>query len=481
MLKEYRERQKKLLPLFAPELRPMRMAFLKGVGEQFIIYTVVFWISICFLFGSGYDTLRHMHDAKVIFRDFDQSKASMALGAMLGHTVETQPNMFTLVNETSNADKYPTYASVAHHVWKGNAWGAIVINKGFGANLTNALINNAPYTPTSAVTFVSEESRHYLKVQVFSKTVETVLAGIQGPFAQAVFKTIAAADGANYTQVIDRANPTALVLPYSYSVDNVAPYHFDTSLYILSVALSLGMVVGAFIPSNMWKSIEEPFFKQVKIPQVIALRGFVNLAWGFIICLQETGIIFAFRGPSWSPTVGDFFGIFGIILLNTYAFSFFIDCLQNWLHPKFLLATYFTTLFVNISGAIYGTELNNHFFRILYATPFLNSGFMFRTLLTGGSYAEARFAITVNVCWVVLWWVLSTYLIARKARLVRSGKWIMANIPPPPQAPAPAPAAPVAEKPAEPADQAPQQQAVPVQRRSRSAASRTSDIEVEDM
>ncbi|KAI8321129.1 hypothetical protein GQ54DRAFT_305019 [Martensiomyces pterosporus] len=446
MLAQHRERQKKLLPLFSPELRAMRMAFAKGLWQMFIIFTVVFWISISFLFGAGYDTTRHMKDAKVILRDFDQSKASTLLSTMVTHTVDTQPAMFNLVDET-NSTKYGDFDSVHQAVWDGDAWAAIVINKGFGANLTNALTKGAAYEPSKAVTLVTEESRHYFKVQAVSKTAEGVLAALQGPFAQAVFKTVASADGANVTQVIDRANPLALVLPFSFTTDNIAPYHFDMSMYILSVTLSLGMVIGSFIPSNMWKTIEEPFYKQVKVVQVIGLRLFINVAWAFIICLQETGIVFAFRGPSWSPTVGDFFGIFGILLLNTFAFTFYIDCLQNWIHPRFLLAAYFTTLFVNISAAIFGTELNNHFFRILYATPFLNSGFTLRTLLTRGSYDKIKFSVTINVLWSVFWWVLSTFLIARKARLVRAGKLLMANIPPPPQpAPAQAPQAAAGEK-----------------------------------
>ncbi|KAJ2890023.1 hypothetical protein IWW38_004361 [Coemansia aciculifera] len=238
----------------------------------------------------------------------------------------------------------------------------------------------------------------------------------------------------------------------------------------------------------MWKTIETPFYQKVYVSQVIGLRLFINLVWAIVICVQATGIIFAFRGPSWSPTVGDFFGIFGILLLNTLAFAFFIDCMQNWLHPRFLLASYFTMLFVNISGAVFGTELNNHFFRILYATPFLNSGLTLRTLLTRGSYNKTRFSVTINVAWSLLWWVISTFLIARKARLVRAGKLLMANVPPPPSAPAP-----VAEK---APDQEPGESQITTSSSSsssgdygtssppslsRRSATSTSDIEIEDM
>ncbi|KAJ1957777.1 hypothetical protein EC988_000655 [Linderina pennispora] len=445
MFQGHKERQAKLLPLFAPELRAMRLAFAKGLWQMFIVFTIVFWVSISFLFGAGYDTSRHMHEAKVYLRDFDNTEVSGMLQQVMLKAFD-QKNMPTIV--PVSAKQFPTDQSVRHAVWEGDAWAAITINQGFGDQLTSALYTGAAYDPLKAVTLVSEESRHYFKVQTVTKTVEAVLAGIAAPFTQLVFSKVASADGSSVGDVIDRANPVALVQPYSFTTDNIAPYHFDLSMYILSVTLSLGMVIGSFIPSNMWKTIEEPFFKQVKVSQVIMLRGFINVVWAFIICLQETGIVFAFRGPSWSPTVGDFFGIFGILLLNTFAFTFFIDCLQNWMHPRFLLATYFTTLFVNISAAIFGTELNNHFFRILYATPFLNSGFTIRTLLTRGSYNKIKFSITINVLWAVFWWILSTFLIARKARLVRAGKLLMANIPPPPQpAPAPAPAAAAASEP----------------------------------
>ncbi|KAJ2743631.1 hypothetical protein GGI20_003603 [Coemansia sp. BCRC 34301] len=417
------------------------MAFGKGLWQMFLIFTVVFWISICFLFGAGYDGTRHMKDARMIFRDFDLSPASTALAQMINgaFAVHTAPN---LVDFTQSAE-YASPAAVREAVWNGDAWAAVTINQGFGERLAAALAAGSSgataYDPGSAVTLVTEESRHYFKVQVVVKTAEGILAALQAPFAQAMLEQEAGGNNAQLVSLIQSADPLALVAPFGFTVDNVAPFHFDLSLYVLSVTLSLCMVAGSFIPSNMWKTIETPFYQNVRVAQVIGLRLFINMVWAIVICLQATGIVFAFRGPSWSPTAGDFFGIFGIILLNTLAFSFFIDCMQNWLHPRFLLATYFTMLFVNISGAVFGTEINNHFFRILYATPFLNSGLTLRTLLTRGSYNKTRFSVTINVAWSLVWWVVSTFLIARKARLVRAGKMLMANVPPPPSVPSPAP------------------------------------------
>ncbi|KAJ2247377.1 hypothetical protein GGH97_002138 [Coemansia sp. RSA 475] len=62
---------------------------------------------------------------------------------------------------------------------------------------------------------------------------------------------------------------------------------------------------------------------------------------------------------------------------------------------------------------------------------------MLRTLLTNGSYNKLNFAITINVLWSLVWWLGSTFLIARKARRVYEGKMLMANVPPP-AAPQPA-------------------------------------------
>ncbi|KAJ2750328.1 hypothetical protein GGI19_005170 [Coemansia pectinata] len=489
MLRQHRELQKGLLPLFSPELRGMRMAFGKGLWQMFLIFTVVFWISISFLFGAGYDGSRHMKDARMILRDFDQSPASVALAHMINgaFAIRTAPN---LVDFTQSAE-YSTPAAVRDAVWGGDAWAAIIINQGFGERLAAALTSGgdgtgaAAYDPGSAVTLVTEESRHYFKVQVVVKTSEAILTALQAPYAQAMLEQATGGDNTQLAGLVQSADPLALIAPFSFTVDNVAPFHFDLSMYILSVTLSLCMVAGAFIPSNMWKTIETPFYQNVRITQLIGLRLFINLVWAILICLQATGIMFAFRGPSWSPTVGDYFGIFGIILLNTLAFSFFIDCMQNWLHPRFLLATYFTMLFVNISGAVFGTEINNHFFRILYATPFLNSGLTLRTLLTRGSYNKTRFSVTINVVWSLLWWVVSTFLIARKARLVRAGKLLMANVPPPPSAPA----VPVPEKaPGDPLHLTPSESArtsSSAELESSSLARRstvsTSDIEIEDM
>ncbi|KAJ2701436.1 hypothetical protein H4218_001403 [Coemansia sp. IMI 209128] len=475
MLRQHRELQKGLLPLFSPELRGIRMAFGKGLWQAFVIFTIVFWISISFLFGAGYDGTRHMKDARMFLRDFDQSPASISLAQMINGAFarHTAPN---LVDLTQGA-QYSTPAAVRHAVWDGDAWAAIIINQGFGERLSAALTTGAAYDPESAVTLVTEESRHYFKVQAVIKTAEGILTALQAPYAQAMLEQEAGGDNTRLAGLIQSADPLALITPFSFTVDNVAPFHFDLSMYILSVTLSLCMVTGAFIPSNMWKTIETPFYQNVRISQLIGLRLFINLLWAALICLQATGIVFAFRGPTWSPTVGDFFGIFGIILLNTLAFSFYIDCMQNWLHPRFLLAAYFTTLFVNISGAVFGSEINNHFFRILYATPFLNSGLTLRTLLTRGSYNKTRFSITINVVWSLLWWVISTFLIARKARLVRAGKLLMSNVPPPHSAPVPTEKSPQLSQVA-PSESSAEYESSSLSRRSIAS---TSEVEIEDM
>ncbi|KAJ1895631.1 hypothetical protein LPJ66_004466, partial [Kickxella alabastrina] len=43
-----------------------------------------------------------------------------------------------------------------------------------------------------------------------------------------------------------------------------------------------------------------------------------------------------------------------------------------------------------------------------------------------------HYTITVNVVIAFTWWVISLFLIARKARLVRAGKMLMSNIAPVP-------------------------------------------------
>ncbi|KAJ2868299.1 hypothetical protein GGI22_000869 [Coemansia erecta] len=435
MLKQHRERQAKLLPLFSPELRATRMAFLKGLRDMFIIFTIVYWITISFLYGSGYNTTRYMHEATTLYYNMDDSTAASILDQMIAKAYAS-PGMLTLTNATGR-EEFSSIASIRDAVWRGDYWNAVVINEGFGERLQAALENGADYDPTSALTFYTEESRHYFKVAAATQTVEVALTSIEAQFAQTMFIN-AIGDTSDTAAVISRANPAALVRPYSYTVDNIAPYHFDMALYLLSVTLSLSMVAGSFIPSNMWKSIEEPFYKQVRIRQVIALRFCINVIWAVVICLQSAGIAFVFRGSTWSPTAGDYFAMFAIFLLNTLAFTFYIDCLQNWIHPKFLIGAYFTTLLVNISGAMFGPELNNHFFRITYALPFFNSGLTIRTLLTGGSYNKIKFSVTINILWTLVWWTISTFLIARKARLVRAGTLTMANVPPPPAPAAPA-------------------------------------------
>ncbi|KAJ1878589.1 hypothetical protein H4R99_001996 [Coemansia sp. RSA 1722] len=430
LLQQHRERQKNLLPLFSPELRAMRMAFLKGLWQMVLVFTCVFWISISFLYGAGYDTSRHMKDASFIFRNFDSSPAATNISQMIIKAFEPE-GMVRLVDHTIDG-QYDSVEAIKHAVWVGDSWGAIVVNQGFGDRLDKALTQGADYDPTQAVTLISEESRHFFKVMMATKSIEGALTALEVPFSQMVFQDLVSQGENTPASIISRANPQALVLPYSYAVDNIAPYHFDMSMYILSVTLSLCMVVGSFIPSNMWKTIEEPFFKQVKIPHIIVLRLVVNIVWTVFICLQATGIVFAFSGPTWSPSAGDFFGLFGLFVLNTLAFAFFIECLQNWVHPRFLLGAYFTTLFVDIAAAIFGPELNNHFFRITYAMPFMLTGISMRTLLTDGSYAKFQYTITVVVLWAVFWWVISLFLVARKARLVRAGKLLMSNVPPPP-------------------------------------------------
>ncbi|KAJ1725865.1 hypothetical protein LPJ61_005603, partial [Coemansia biformis] len=425
MLREHCERQRKLYPLFSPELQPLRAGFAKSLRETWIIFTVVFWVGISFMYGAGYDTFRHIKTANYIFCNFDNSPEASALSSMIIEAFES-PTVPRLQDATGTGRCRTTY-TVDDAVWRGDAWGAVYVHEGFGRKLRSALLDGAEYDPTEAATLGTQESRHYLKVSTVNRVSELALAAVEGPFAQLTLGTMLTGEGVNATEAIDRANPQAIVLPFSFKVKNIAPLHFDTSMYIMSITLSLCMVAGSFIPSNMWKTIEEVFYKRLKVKQLVLLRLIVNTGWAAFICIQAAGILCAFRGPSWSPGAREFFGLFGIFLLNTMSFTFFIDCLQNWLHPRFLLATYFMVLAVNISAAVFGRELNNSFFDIVYATPFSNTGITARYLLTNGSFNRLDFSITINVLWMVIWWFISTFLIARKARLVKSGALTMAN------------------------------------------------------
>ncbi|KAJ2360730.1 hypothetical protein IW150_007421, partial [Coemansia sp. RSA 2607] len=129
LLQEHRERQRNLLPLFSPELRAMRMAFLKGIWQMFLVFTCVFWISIGFLYGAGYDTSRHMKDASYIFSNFDDSAAARNISHMILEAFEPK-SMVQLVDQTGNPE-YDSIEKIKHAVWVGDSWGAVVVNRGF--------------------------------------------------------------------------------------------------------------------------------------------------------------------------------------------------------------------------------------------------------------------------------------------------------------------------------------------------------------
>ncbi|KAJ2369893.1 hypothetical protein H4S01_000718, partial [Coemansia sp. RSA 2610] len=235
------EQQKKLLPLFSPKLRPIHMAFAKGLWDIFLIFTVVFWISISFLYSTGYNTMRHIKDATLIFYNFDDSPAATNLSLMI--VTAFKDLVVLLLKDYIGSSRYNIISAIKDAVWKGDVWGAVIVNNVFSANLDHVLTKGAIYNATSTITLVTEESHHYFKVMMVNKA--------------------AAADGASVASIIDQANAEALITPFSFATDNVAPYHFDMSMYILSVTLSLCMVIGSFIPSNTWKSIKELFFNKV--------------------------------------------------------------------------------------------------------------------------------------------------------------------------------------------------------------------------
>ncbi|KAI7820753.1 hypothetical protein BX661DRAFT_188940 [Kickxella alabastrina] len=416
LLQQHKERQKTLHSLFSPELRAIRMSFLKSIWQMVLVFTCVFWISISFLYGTGYDPSRHMKAGTVVFRNLDDSEISRTLSSTFikQFDIPTMPKLFDYTQRSELATK----EEIRKAVWDGDFWIGVVINEGFGQNLTRA-------TRAGRI-------RHYFKVAAVTKAVTGALAALEAPFAQLVFQNAIKQSGTSAATILERANPQALVLPFSNTVVNIAPYHFDLSMYILTVSMSLCMVTGAFVPSNMWKTIEEPFFKQLRIPQIIALRFVINMISAVVITMQVIGIIFVFSGPTWDPNAKDFFALYGLILLNTLCFTFFIECMQSLVHPRFLLGGYFITLMVNIGAGLFGAEMNNRFFRIIFAFPFFNTGISIRTLLTDGSYKRWHYTITVNVVIAFMWWVISLFLIARKARLVRAGKMLMSNIAPVP-------------------------------------------------
>ncbi|KAJ1674565.1 hypothetical protein EV182_003019, partial [Spiromyces aspiralis] len=176
-----------------------------------------------------------------------------------------------------------------------------------------------------------------------------------------------------------------------------------------------------------------PFWRNVKLGQAVAYHFLFCFLWLIWASLMISLLICAYHNQSiWDWSAGDFFGLWFIFVLGTMPDFCWILLFQSLVTPVWVIPIYIMTLFLNIPATLFGPDLSSTFFRWFYAMPYYNTAYNMRTMFLHADHSLQR-TIVIPLAWTILFVSISTWLMIRRARLIREDKINAMNIKIPPQ------------------------------------------------
>ncbi|KAJ1917858.1 hypothetical protein H4219_002968 [Mycoemilia scoparia] len=409
------------VPIYHSSVKGLRRLIEKNMLKMMLVLTAILWLLLALTNGPIYAQDKYIYRVKVSVVDFDKTQQSGMIKELIlsmGYN-GTNPQMPTIIDRSDDSD-WSSHDKISKGLRSNQAWAAWVIEKGFGESLASALYNGTEYQPQKMGRLYLSDTHPYFALVRVQGTVEQMEVAVESYSRALVLKQLLAqAEGD--AKAIARANPAALAKPFAVTVENVAFFSYPISNFVMSIAISMNLVL-CFIPSNMWKGVFAPFWKNVKVWQAVGYNFLFSLLWLLYTSMTISLIVLAFhKNSEWDWSAGNFFGLWGILALGNLPDFLWVLIFQSFVTPLWAVPMYVILLFLNIPSTLYGPDLSHQFFRWYYAMPFYNTSVNIRTMFLHSDYVLYR-SIVIPFAWTILFVPIATWLMIRRARLMREGK-----------------------------------------------------------
>ncbi|KAG4417746.1 hypothetical protein IFR04_009115 [Cadophora malorum] len=383
------------IPLMSPSLAAARKPYFFAVGGSFVMLQILFLANLCYLYGALWKSDHRMHNLHILMVDYDQG--AIGESVRLAGTILKADN-FPTISERSSAN-FITGNNVESAVCRGDYWGAIYINEGATANLSNALAGQSPDTfdPTQAITFVWNQIRYpTTAINVYSNLL------ILSETAKAIYLRT---NGSTALQTLNTTSPsTAQVLfnPFSATSINLSPTP-QSARFLLNTASIVMYTLMQFFFILAFNGITTTFnfYTTIPIRTLIVFRLLASLLYAFIGALLSCTYIWAFR-ETWDLNGVQFVQTWAILCLVMHVNFLVLDAVIATIPISFVPFFTFTWIIVNITSTVMPFDVSAGFYRVGYALPAHELWTVMIQIWSKGCYNRLSRALPILFAWEVI-------------------------------------------------------------------------------
>jgi hypothetical protein len=386
----------------------MKPGFLPAIVVTFVLLQLLFFLNMCYLHATQFQSLTRSHNFNVLYVDYDGGVIGKSVSdAYLYLRGESFPNLHQVAPQ-----EFPQPSDIRDAVCRGEYWGAIYAKSDASANLTSALKSGAS-APTS-LAYVWNGARYpvfsqaiiYSNLVKLTHTTRTTYYENNGSAvaATANFSMPATLKAFNNPIQAEEINikETKEGTRVFYNTISMAMPIVQQFFYMLALN-GIGSVFGAFTILS-WKINA-------------LLRMTVSILYTLMGALCMTGYIWAYR-ESWHQTGSHFTLTWMILWLLMHINILFFDITTAFIEIQWMPYIALTWIIFNVASTITPFEMSPAFFRWGYALPSHEAYQVLMQIWSGGCNNRLYQALPIMFSWWIVGVSTSIFAMYHRCRKV---------------------------------------------------------------
>ncbi|KAI0925371.1 hypothetical protein AcV7_005634 [Taiwanofungus camphoratus] len=363
--------------VFAPELAPVRRAYLVLIARALILNLILMWICLPVFWGALADSPKLTRNLKAWYIDRDGSRIGQALLEVFCNNTLPDPQLgWVAVDPTVVEDD----ETISQLILAGRAWVAVVIEANATTRLINARANgDMTYNPATAITVYYAQARNEVAignyvVPIITNLLQYATSAYATSTAQRYFAQINAEDKANETAIEMLARAPQTISPaISWTVVNLRPYNVPTAQAITLVG-NIFLCIFAFLITMAHATGRELIKPHLPFRSYIIIRIIVPFTVYFPLSMSYSLVSLAFDIPFGNRfTEGSGFMLFFVfVYLGMTALGLSLESMITILTPRFVPFFLFVLIIFNIAPVIMPHELQHPFYMYGIGFPIWN-------------------------------------------------------------------------------------------------------------
>ncbi|OJJ46489.1 hypothetical protein ASPZODRAFT_132564 [Penicilliopsis zonata CBS 506.65] len=308
-----------------------------------------------------------------------------------------------------------TYDEAYNHVWRGDAWAAVIAMPNASTNLHRAITNDntTTYDSTTALTYIWNQAHWPMVAEGYiTPSLEEAVDGASSLWIQTY--------GAALLEATSESNLSSTGIRLlldgfgSTSVD-IQPFPIGVRPFLSTAAMVFPALLEFFFSMALRGASDECGLPRgrLALQRHYLLRGcamlifscLMGISWGLWheVFHEHSGISGSQFCLIWLT-----FWMYGIIAFVVYDSA--TAALPTFLFPPLVL----TYIIINVTAAAFPIPLKPAFFHLDYIWPSYNCFELYTTILTHGSTSRVYRNVPVLFGWLIVWIPINLFLNKRR-------------------------------------------------------------------